>query len=82
MALVRIEWTETTAYEGSFEVDGYEVDHPEKLVEFLEELGDDAVKEAFVGCIDREVHEAVVVRPGELVAVVRTAPAHEPDWED
>lgn len=84
MSLVRVEWTETVAYAAELEIDGYDLDSPDvqQVDRALDDLSDEALEEARVDRIDREVHEQDVVRDGELVAVVRAAPVHADQWED
>lgn len=88
MALVRIEWTEEVSYSADIEVDGYDRDAPkyerdEVLDAAICELDRDAMDKAFDSVDERSVTRAEVIREGELTrAVVRAAPAHEPDWED
>lgn len=85
MSLVRIEWTETIKHSAELEVDGFDPDRAadEQLEEAICQLEGEAFDGSRQGVVDRTVTEYEVVRDGELaVAVVRAAPAHEPDWED
>lgn len=85
MALVRVRWREVTAHEAELEVDGFDPagDTDEQLEEAICQLEGPAFAASFEGVTDRDVQEYEVVRAGELTgAVVRNAPAHEPDWED
>jgi hypothetical protein len=86
MALVRVEWTEECSYSADIEVDGYDPDaddRDEVLEAAICDLDGDEFRAAFDSVDERSVTRATVVREGELTgAVVRDAPAHEPDWED
>jgi hypothetical protein len=86
MSLVRVHWTESVSYSADLEIDGYDPDaddRDEVLDEAICELEGQEWKDAFDSVDERSVASATVVREGELaVAVVRDAPAHEPDWED
>lgn len=88
MALVRVEWTEEVSYSADLEVDGYDPaadkgDRDELLVEAICQLEKKEFDAAFDSVDERSVTRATVLREGELTgAVVRNAPAHEPDWED
>lgn len=86
MSLVRVHWTESVSYSADLEIDGFD-----PAAEDVDEVLDDAIcqlegkewEDAFDSVDERSVTSTKVVREGELaVAVVRDAPAHEPDWED
>lgn len=85
MALVRVLWETTERWEAEVEVDGYPDEQPSDgdLAE-LEGDGKDAAR--FIGCMERDVLQMVVVRAGEQPlskeAQKIRAPRHEPDWED